>query len=80
MVSGGFISADRRPSPRRSVRLAYLRHAEWRRIWSGTFQKLGIAAGDEFAAVAAIRELEFRLHEQLAAQDRGTTVDDDIPY
>lgn len=52
--------ADRPPAH------AYLQHPEWRKIWMHTLEGLGIEVSDEFSALAAIKQLDDRLFEQLA--------------
>lgn len=68
-----------RPAPH-----AYLQHPQWKKIWMHSLDNAGIHPGDDFAALAAIRELEQRMisasdapqYHQLGAAEGVTSGDE----
>ena len=47
----------------------YLQHPEWRKIWIHTLETLQVNVSDEFQALAAMKDIEARLFEEIAGDD-----------
>jgi len=43
----------------------YLQHPEWRKIWMHTLETLQLNVSDEFQALAAMKEIEERMFDQV---------------